>query len=73
MFEVGIESDYYEKIKRKFEKADKAFFYEDWIFVPNAAHCGGYSGEKNKTAFEKEKKSIPNKVISAFKDKRDRV
>lgn len=72
-FEIGIENSHYKKMKVKFEKASKVFFYEDWIFIPNAAHYGGYSGPRNKTAYENERKSIPLKVIEAFKVKRDSV
>jgi len=72
-FEVQITKKYYKKIKTTFEKAGKVYFYKDWIYIPNASHYGGYTGEKNKRAYEKEKKSIPLKVINSFKDKRNHI
>ncbi len=73
VYEVNVKEDYYDKIKTKFEKAGKAYFFEDWVYIPNAAHYGGYKGSQNKIAYDREKESIPNKVINAFKAKIDAV
>lgn len=73
LFELKIDNNFYNSLKTKLEEARKAFFFEDWVYIPKASFYGGYSGIKNKAAFDKERASIPNKVINAFKDKRDTV
>lgn len=51
------------KIKEKFVKDGKFFFFEDWIKIMNYENYNFYKGEKNKIALNRERASIPEEVI----------
>lgn len=70
LFETQITKKYYSQVKTKFQSAKKIYFYKDWLYVPNASIYGGYKGEKNKTAYNKEKKNIPINVLNTLINKK---
>lgn len=61
-------------LKAKENLAPKVLFYKTWVWVLNAQRHGGYKGEKNDTACEREMSIIPVEVINGLnKQKEDRV
>jgi len=61
-------------LKAKDELSPKVLFYANYIWVVNASKYGGYLGEKNEIAKDKELALIPLEVINGLnKIKTDRV
>lgn len=60
VFDTGISADSLESIKA--ELFPKAVFYEGWVYLPNAERLGGYRGEKNDNAKEREWNSVPEVI-----------
>ncbi len=52
--------------KAKKELYPKVKFFKDWVFIKNAEFYGGYKGEKNEIAKNKELQEIPDHVKTAL-------
>jgi len=58
----------------KEELAPKAIFYGGWVYLPNAQRLGGFKGEKNEAAIQREWEEVPLEVRNALtKGNHDRV
>lgn len=68
-FETGLSDDQLNKAKKIFETSKKAFFYNGWIYVVKASEYGGYKGNKNEIAYNKELEKIPDEVKKYFNDR----
>ena len=72
MFETGFKAAELQKAKK--ELVQKIIFYEGWVYVKNAKRHGGYKGEKNDLAIERELSVLPEKIKKCFiEGKCDRV
>jgi len=71
-FETGFKKKELPKLKEAL--APKVYFCDSWVYVVNAKRLGGYKGEKNDIACDRELQEVPEKVKSVlFKLKADRV
>jgi hypothetical protein len=60
-FDIGLSPDGLSKAKT--ELGNKVKFAGNWVYIPNAAKLGGYSGKRNEIAFIREFSNIPQSVI----------
>lgn len=67
-FETGLLPEKILEANKIFYEKEKILFYKDWIYVRKASIYGGYSGARNKIAFQNEKKTIPITIINHFTD-----
>ena len=65
-FETGVSNEQLQKAKDTFEKSQKIYFRNQWIFVVKSPFYGGYLGTKNEVAYKNELISIPQEVRDYF-------
>ena len=68
LFETAISSSQLSEFKKLLEDKEKALFHNGWVFVVKSSTYGGYVGEKNQRAWEKELVAIPVEIMVYFND-----
>jgi len=63
-FDTGLTNS--ELVKAKSEISNKIVFYKNWVRVPKSKEYGGYTGEKNEIAMQKELLFVPIDVKKYF-------
>lgn len=72
IFDTGLTKSELETSKKDLE--GKVEFYDGWVYVVNAQRLGGYKGEKNRVAMDRELEEVPQNVKDIlFKANHDRV
>lgn len=66
MLETGATSEVWDSSCEKFRTANKAKFYDEWIYLVNSYKYSNYSGPKNEQALKKEFDLIPSTVIDTL-------
>lgn len=78
--ETGLTKAEIEKCKAEISRPSERYpmgkvtFFDEWVYVRNAQKYGGYSGEKNEKAIERELELLPQDIRKCFiEGKCDRV
>jgi hypothetical protein len=66
LFDTGVDRDTYRGLKEKLEKADKVYFYKDWVYLRNASKYESYTGESNERAKEKIEQEMSTDVFDWY-------
>jgi len=66
--ETGVNKDLIPKIKIELEKIKRVYFYNYWVYLPNAQEICGYINEKKHgVAAQKELSKVPIEVLEHFR------
>lgn len=66
--ETGIKAESIEKAKEELENLKLVFFFENWIYLPNAQKICGYTDEKRHgVAAQKELSKVSIEVLNHFR------
>ena len=73
-FDTKIRLDRLERVKNELEDSGKVAFFDGWVYVKNAKRLGGYKGDKNEVASNRELDEVPDYIKKClFKGICDRV
>ena len=65
--ETALTKEDIKTAKNTLEKANKVFFYNEWVYIPKADQYNKFSkGEKTGVAYEREVKDLPEDVEKYF-------
>lgn len=66
-FETGLSAAVLTKAKEELQESCRAYFYDDWVFIPNLEKHNNYKNSpRNLPNYQKEISDIPNKVLDCF-------
>ncbi len=65
-FDTKIRLGRLQKVKNELAESGKVLFYEGWVYVKNAQRLGGYKGEKNEAAADRELGEVPKNIKKCF-------
>jgi hypothetical protein len=72
MVDTGLDEKELISLKSELESKKRAFFYNDWVFIPNLdKHNPYWKSPKTKLAYEEELKNIPKEILDYFNNKSD--
>lgn len=72
--ETGLSPKDVEKAKAELQERGQVFFYEGWVYIPNAdEHNSFNSSPKTKVAYDKQMEKVPPEVLAHFEEIKDQL
>ena len=66
--ETKLKGEELQKVKKELQTAKRVFFFEGWIYIPNAkTHNRYHVGPKTKVAYDRQVQNIPKKIKEGLK------